>query len=283
MYTYYSVDIKSFSYKKTYTILGLCGISMGLGIACKWTGVYAGAGLAILFFTTIFRNYGFKIFSDKKSVRTILFCVLAFVIVPLIIYGLSYIPYLRATGGGIDAIIQNQIDMYAYHSDTVVSSTHSFSSPWYQWIINYRPIWYYTGTTADGLAENISAFGNPLVWIGGLLALCYSIFDAVKNHNKKAQFLVIGYFAQLLPWVFVTRITFIYHYFPCVPFLVLMLAHTMSSFCRKNSDFKYVAIGFTALAIIAFIAFYPAISGFPVNGDYVRNYLRWLPSWQLIG
>lgn len=283
MYAYYSCDIVKLSYKKSFTILGLCGISMGLGIACKWTGVYAGAGLAILFFMAFFRNFGYKIFSDKKPVKTILFSVIAFVIAPLIIYGLSYIPFLKANGSGFDAIIQNQIDMFAYHSDTVVSSTHSFSSPWYMWIINYRPIWYYTGTTSEGLSENISSFGNPFVWIGGLLALCYCIYDSVKNHNRKAQFLVIGYFAQLLPWVFVTRITFIYHYFPCVPFLVLMLAHTASRLYGANSNFKYAVIGFTALAILAFIAFYPVISGFPVDGDYVRNYLRWLPSWQLIG
>ena len=25
--------------------LGVCGVCMGLGIACKWTGVYAGIGL----------------------------------------------------------------------------------------------------------------------------------------------------------------------------------------------------------------------------------------------
>ena len=34
---------------KTFVPLGLCGICMGLGIASKWTGIYAGCGLALLF------------------------------------------------------------------------------------------------------------------------------------------------------------------------------------------------------------------------------------------
>ena len=42
-------------------------------------------------------------------------------------------------------------------------------------------------------------------------------------------------------------------------------------------------IAFTIVSILLFVMFYPAISGFPVNGDYVREFLRWLPSWQLIG
>ena len=283
MYMYYASDIKKLSYKNTFIILGICGISMGLGIACKWTGVYAGAGLAILFFIAFFKSYGKNAFSNAKATGTIIFCILAFVLIPLGIYGLSYIPYLKANGGGFNEIIQNQIDMFTYHGDTVVSSTHSFSSPWYKWIINYRPIWYYTGITANGLSENISSFGNPFVWFGGLLAVFYCIYDALWGCNKKAQFLVIGYLAQLLPWVFVTRITFIYHYFPSTPFLVLMLAHTASRLYKNNSKVKNIAIVFTALVIIAFVAFYPVISGFPVNGDYVRNFLRWLPSWQLIG
>lgn len=30
---------------------------MGLGIASKWTGIYAGAGLAVLFFITLYKRY----------------------------------------------------------------------------------------------------------------------------------------------------------------------------------------------------------------------------------
>lgn len=283
MYRYYTMSFTDTKLIKAFIPLALCGASMGLGIACKWTGVYAGAGLAILFFIKLFRSYRENDghFSGK-AVKTILFCIVVFVLLPVGIYVLSYIPYTNSNNCGFDGIIQNQIDMFTYHGDTVVASEHAFSSPWYTWIINYRPIWYYSGEN-NGLSENISSFGNPFVWIVGFAAFIYCMYDTIKNKDKKALFLVIGYLAQLIPWIPVTRITFIYHYFPSTPFLVLMLAHTASRFYRKNKQVKPAFIAFTAVAIIAFIAFYPVISGYPVEADYVKSFLRWLPSWQLIG
>ena len=172
--------------------------------------------------------------------------------------------------------------MLTYHGETVVNSEHFFSSKWYEWIIDYRPIWYYTGTNGT-LTENISAFGNPLVWISGLLAFFYCVYDAVCYRNKNAIFLVVSYLAQLLPWVFVERTTFIYHYFPCVPFLILMIAHFIHRMYQKYKGTKAFYIGFTIATVLLFIMFYPAISGFPVDGDYVKNFLIWAPSWHLIG
>ena len=42
--------------------------------------------------------------------------------------------------------------------------------------------------------------------------------------DRTALFILVGYLAQLLPWVFVTRVVFEYHYFPSSVFLVLALA-----------------------------------------------------------
>lgn len=282
MYKYVSEYLGKKTFRKTLVPLGLAGIFMGLGVASKWTGAYAGAGLAVIFFSALYLKYKKGEITTKNILNTVYFCLGAFVIVPVLIYAISYIPFIRANNGGFYDIIQNQIDMFSYHGNTVVSSTHQFSSQWYKWIINYRPIWYYSGTNG-ALSENISAFGNPVVWIAGLLAFFYCVYDAISNRDKNAMFLVVAYLAQLLPWTFVTRITFIYHYFPCVPFLVLMIAHFVHRMYQKNKVIKPYFIAFTVLSVLLFIMFYPAISGFPVDGDYVREFLRWLPSWQLIG
>ncbi len=281
MYKYY-ITSPDKSHKKTLIPLGISGISMGLAIACKWTGVYAGAGLAVIFFISLYNKYkeNASLYKDK-IIKTVLFCVFAFGIIPVIIYIMSYIPFMTANGTGFSGIIQNQIDMLTYHGNTVLDSTHPFSSSWYQWPINYRPIWYYSGV--NGIkTENISAFGNPLVWWSGIVAFIYTIYDAVKNKNKNAIFLTIAYLAQLVPWIGVTRITFIYHYFPSVPFVVLMIAHLAGKYSLKNTKIKTLFIIFTALAILLFMMFYPVISGYPVSGYYVRTFLKWLPSWQLI-
>ena len=281
MYKYVTEVIEKKKVSKTYLTLFLSGISMGLGIACKWTGVYAGAGLAVILFIALILKHKTGEIDIGYAIKTICFCFIFFVLIPVIIYTVSYIPFLRSNNGELYDIIQNQIDMFAYHGDTVVSSTHPFSSPWFEWLIDYRPIWYYSGRNG-ALSENISAFGNPLIWIAGLLAFIYCLYDSIVNRSKNATFLVISYLAQLLPWIFVERTTFIYHYFPCVPFLILMIAHFIHKMCNKNANNKKWFIMFAIVSVLLFIMFYPVISGYPVNGDYVRNFLRWLPSWQLM-
>ena len=57
MYRYSQLSFYDTPLWKTFLPLGACGISMGLGIACKWTGMYAGAGLAVIFFLTLYRRY----------------------------------------------------------------------------------------------------------------------------------------------------------------------------------------------------------------------------------
>ena len=57
LYRYCQIGFYDTPLSKTFLPLGACGICMGLGIACKWTGVYAGMGLAVLFFASLYRRY----------------------------------------------------------------------------------------------------------------------------------------------------------------------------------------------------------------------------------
>ena len=57
MYEYSSKSFYDTKLKVLLIPLGLAGISMGLGVASKWTGVYAGIGLGVLFFMNLFKRY----------------------------------------------------------------------------------------------------------------------------------------------------------------------------------------------------------------------------------
>ncbi|MFA9463742.1 MAG: phospholipid carrier-dependent glycosyltransferase [Velocimicrobium sp.] len=265
--------------------LALSGICMGFGVACKWTGAYAGIGLAIIFFLHLIQNY--KNASNKNkgihnAIQTCLLCVLFFVIIPVTIYTLSYIPFRDGTDRGIIArMLNNQVSMYHYH--TTVNATHPYSSWWYQWPTMYRPIWYYSGYISDTVKEGISAFGNPLVWWTGIVAFFYCAYQMIKERDKTARFLCIAYLAQYVPWFFVTRITFIYHYFPSVAFVVLMIGYGMKKLWEQDQVlWKRRFIIYAGLTILLFAAFYPVLSGMPVSVSYVSNFLRWFDSWVLI-
>lgn len=309
MHQYASLSFYDVSLKRTWLPLGACGISMGLGIAAKWTGVYGGIGLALIFFSVLYRRYREYLYAKEDpqgntdgishqhilrsfapcALNTVCFCLLFFVIVPAVIYVLSYIPFREYKDAGLlERMLNNQSTMFRYHSS--LDATHPFSSPWYEWPVMTRPIWFYshivTRTASGGLREGISSFGNPAVWWAGIAAALAMICLWAAKKNRTAAFLTVGYLAQYLPWFFVTRITFIYHYFPSVPFAVLMIAYCLKQwgnhvFGRAKTCF-YVFLGlYGALAFFLFLLFYPVLSGQPAESSYVAACLRWFQSWVL--
>ena len=262
--------------------LALSGLFFGIGAACKWTCFYAGAGLAVIWLIHWIRNFELKAFLKNCA-----FCVVFFIIVPAMIYYVSYFPYGRASGmHGLGMlftsdyagmVLDNQKFMFSYHSG--VHSEHPYSSRWWQWVIDERPILYYLKYFDDGTRSSFGAFLNPVLCWGGLAAMIVCAVLAVKRRDKVSLFIVIGYLAQLLPWVFITRTTFEYHYFPSSVFLVLAIARVFRLMKDNTKGWKFNVYGLTGLAGALFIAFYPVISGIRVNAQLATNLLKWLPSW----
>lgn len=307
MYCYCQKSFYDTTLSKTLLPLGACGVCMGLGIACKWTGIYAGAGLAVLFFAALYRRYGEYRYAKADpegissgmahshiiqtffphTVKTLCFCIFFFAGIPALIYLLSYLPFVGYADEGLfTRMLHNQTAMYRYHS--TLNATHPYSSVWYEWPIIKRPVWYYssivTGAYGEGgIREGISAFGNPFVWWPGIPAFFHMLYLRTKKKDRTAAFLTIGYLAQYLPWFFVTRITFIYHYFPSVVFVVLMLAYSILQLRKKLSAQGFLAL--TALygtaAFLLFLLFYPVLSGQPVDASFTDRWLRWFSSWVL--
>lgn len=277
--------------KKRY--LALSGLFFGIGAASKWTCIYAGAGLAVIWaLHWIVRAYhrkdeerGGDLFG--KFLRNCGFCVVFFVLVPAAIYYVSYYHYGAAKGlTGIGAfftkeyaqiVLDNQSFMFTYHSG--VTASHPYSSRWYQWVLDIRPILYYLDYGTDGTRQSFGAFVNPILCWAGLIALFVLGYEAVAKRDRRAAFILIGYLAQLLPWVFITRITFEYHYFACTVFLILALGYVIALMRQWNPRWRVYAVGMAVLCVAVFIMFYPALSGMRVDNAAASRLLRWLPTW----
>lgn len=286
MYWYCQIDLVKEPLRKSFLPLGLCGMTMGLGIATKWTGVYAGAGLAILFFVHIYRFYiksreAHKAYLEK-IIKTFGFCVIFFVVIPVIIYCLSYIPFVgyREYNGLLDKVFDNMKTMFDYHSK--LTATHPYESWWYEWPWIKRPLFQAVTHRPDGKGSAISCFGNPLVWWPGMLAILYSFKCWLWDKDRKAGFLCISYAAQMIPWMFVTRNTFIYHYFPASLFMILMIGYCLYQIMMTCKNGKKVAWTYGMLVILTFAMFYPVISGMWINEKAARLWLRWLSGWVII-
>ena len=267
--------------------LALSGVFFGLGAASKWTCIYAGAGLAVLWAG----HWLLRAADHKKPgllaafLRNSLFCVLFFVLIPALIYYLAYIPYGQAEGARLFSreytriVLDNQSFMFNYHVGVVAE--HPYSSRWYQWILDIRPILYYLNYFDDGTRSSICAFVNPALCWGGLLSLFVLIYTAVFRRDRKAAFILIGYLAQLLPWIFIRRLTFEYHYFPATVFLVLALCYVFSLLRDNRRNWLHYAVPFTCASLLLFILFFPGLSGKPVDNATATKIMHWLPTWPL--
>ncbi|MEA4895684.1 MAG: glycosyltransferase family 39 protein, partial [Oscillospiraceae bacterium] len=270
--------------------LFLSGLFFGIGAACKWTAVYAGAGLAVIWL--LFRiargreliMTGHRAEHRRELISSILQCVVFFVIIPSIIYYASYYPYGKAQGMSgfgmyfdkdfAKIVLDNQVSMFKYHEG--VHASHPYSARWYQWIVDGRPILYFLRSMPNNMKSAFADFMNPLVCWGGLLAVFAMGWKTVRNRDGKAMFILLGYLAQLVPWMFISRITFEYHYFPCLIFLVFAICHVFNSFRLRDIHWKPKVYGATALCLLLFIVFYPVLTGLPVPRAY-SDLLAWIP------
>ena len=264
--------------------LGLAGLSFGFGAASKWTGIYAGAGLGVLWLVYWIGRF----VKEKKAVRweflqNVGWCLIFFVLVPCAVYYCSYWAYGPSQGADgpfrwfspqyLKVVLDNQTYMWDYHSDLV--ATHPYSSKWYQWLFDVRPILYYMDNPGAGTTIRFGAFNNPMVAWTGLAAMVGMGWLAIRERDKNALFILIGYLANLLPWVLVSRLTFAYHYFPCTVFLVLAIGYIFADLRRWDANWKASVGGFTAVTVVLFGMFYPVLAGTEVSTEYCRIFLRW--------
>lgn len=261
---------------EVYTPLALSGISMAFAIATKWTGVYAGAGLAALFIW-----YTLTHFPKKQTLRLFLFCCLFFVAIPLVIYTLCFIPVVGYTqyDNLIDKTIQGTLSMFDYHYN--LEAEHYYSSPFYEWPVIWMPLLDANDIVSADKVSSVSCMGNPLIWWAGIPCVLYVLFSWIFKKDKKAGFLVIAYLAQYVPWMPIKRITFIYHYFPAILFVILMMGYTMADIRKRFLWGKKAITIYLVTAVICFFLFFPVVSGLPVPQEYGLR-LRWLKEWILV-
>ena len=280
MYKYIVMERKEKLTKK-FINLGLSGLFIGCAIATKWTGFYVGLGLAIVFFANlIYQNTGKrKVKSENREVlKTILACIVFFVIIPLVIYLLSYFlfPVIYPDKvEGISGLIEQTKNMFNYHSK--LTATHDFSSKWYTWPVMYKPVWYYVGYHGGNIKSTIVGIGNPAIWWFGIIASLYILIRAILKRNKENLFILVFILCTWLPYLFIGRVMFMYHYFPTLPFIMLAIVGLVRFITNKIKNNSFYLF-YVAIVVLLFVCFFPVISGMMTTTDYIDS-LKWLTSW----
>ncbi|MGN0984854.1 MAG: glycosyltransferase family 39 protein [Candidatus Enterenecus sp.] len=180
--------------------LFLCGLFWGIGCASKWTVVYAGVGLALLWLLgLIFKGREWQDLAAQRAddptaprlprfapcvvgttaprlprfapcvVGTTALSVVFFVVIPVCIYVASYLPYAtaqaaRTEGGAVT--LTGLLDIVWENQKFMltyhqgVHDSHPYESYWYQWIFDARPILYYRDLDLAGTQGIKSLFAS---------------------------------------------------------------------------------------------------------------------------
>jgi predicted membrane-bound dolichyl-phosphate-mannose-protein mannosyltransferase len=205
------------------------------------------------------------------------------IIVPLTVYGLSYVPYLLmghdwATAGGPAygwSIDELHAQMFSYHFN--LEAGHASSSPWWSWPLALKPTWFH-GESYDGdVISVIYNGGNPLLFWAGVPALAACAVLAWKRRSLALVLVVAAFAFQYVPWLRIERATFAYHYLTAVVFAMIAVAYIVDELLRRPA-WRDLAIGYLALVALAAVLVFPLGAALPMPDWYV-NAARALPPW----
>jgi dolichyl-phosphate-mannose-protein mannosyltransferase len=280
------LDVIKKGWKTSVLPLFLAVIFFVLGFSTKWLVLYGAVGMLMLLAALRIKDVSklkeglgrkYAAFFDHPFLL-----LLGFIGVAVGIYFLIYIPDML-TGRpffGTNGVIDLQFAMYHYHSTLV--ATHPFASPWWSWpfIVSptgYVPLWLSASSLPNGVRSSISVFGNPAVWWVGFACIIAAAERAIRAKDLAATFITTVFFFSWIPYVFISRVTFIYHFYVSVPFLCLASAYFINKYWNTKMG-KIITIAYFAIVVAMFVLFFNVISGVPAPSSWIDR-LKLFPSW----
>jgi dolichyl-phosphate-mannose-protein mannosyltransferase len=198
----------------------LAGAMFGAAVATKWSGIPALALGAALTATWIRRRTPSDDADRKRQRRSVM---LAFGAVPIVMYVASYAEFFAQHPLGVGAFLHLQWAMLDKQLHGPVRQAAN-SAAW-TWPLLLHPIRYYPGYPTAVLNDRVSrwivALGNPAFFGAFLLLLPKLLIDASKRGDWPTQFALLFYGAMYLPWLVLSRASFLYYMVPCLPFMAI--------------------------------------------------------------
>jgi len=259
----------------------LTGFFCGTAISVKWSGIYALEFLATISFLFIFYREVYSGVQKRSSLyypflKIIPKIFLVFVIIPGVVYLVTYIPFFLY-GNSFSDFISLQSNMYGYHKG--LTATHPYQSSWWKWPLLLRSVYLYLGS-GEKESAHIYAIGNPFIWWSGCAFLALSVVQVIRKELPALAFVTLSVFAYWLPWALSPRkLVFVYHFLPSLPFVLLIIAYFLDLLWTKSRYGSAFVIAYLTIALGMFIYFYPILAAIPVSNASVESYF-WLKSWR---
>ncbi|MEX0754643.1 MAG: phospholipid carrier-dependent glycosyltransferase [Actinomycetota bacterium] len=256
------------------------GIALGCAVATKWSGAFA--LLAAIVLSLLWeRTRRFRAWADHPVRRAVVqegfTIVLAFAIVPILVYVASYAGYFMEFGFSPSRWFTLQREMLGFSRgleplDDKGQPIHGYLSAAWQWIANARPVAYFY-TDESGVRREIMAIGNPVVFWTSIVAIPAMAVAWRRARDWIAGFVLVAIGVQYLPWFFISRPKFLFYIAPIAPFLVLAVVWLVRELAswriepQEADDAKRgirpllpVAVLLVVAAIAAFLWFWPVLT-----------------------
>lgn len=275
----------------------LAGVVLGLAVATKWSGLLAigGAGLLVLITELTLRRRATGRWLTAWP-RLVTSGVLALLVVPALVYVASYAGWFanfpatrpgaeRCPEGSAECAVPlpsmlgdwlgEQRAIAGFHED--LDASHRYRAPATTWPVMSRPVAYYYETCTEraqeekaqageecvlqpGNVAEILGIGNPALWWLALLVYPLLGWFAIVRRSWPAAAIGLFLLAQYLPWLVASRPLFLFYMTPVVPFLALAVAWAAGE-ARAHPLARWVPAAVAALALVAFVFWYPVWSG----------------------
>jgi dolichyl-phosphate-mannose-protein mannosyltransferase len=261
----------------------VAGVFLGLALSTRWTSLWAWGFLGLVLLVVRARPL---VDSRERRLaggwvdrtRDLLLIALAFLVLPLGIYVLSYVPWMRQ-GHTLSEMVTLQRDMWSYHAN--LNATHPYFSRWWTWPWLYRPTWYffkYEGTWTRGIV----ALGNPALWWASVPVTVWALVTGIRERDPRRIFSGAGFCFLYLPWGVSPRTLNYGHYlFEAIPYACLSLGMLLDRYWRTVPARAYVAV-----VLALFVLFLPFFTAMPVPSAWWQARLfgrwglwTWFPTW----
>ncbi|CDF36110.1 Dolichyl-phosphate-mannose--protein mannosyltransferase, family GT39 [Chondrus crispus] len=189
-----------------------------------------------------------------------------------------------------------ELHVRQFKTNRGIKTRHRWESKWYEWPLNMRGIYYYVDK-AEGYTEDrpvvrvIYLLQNPAsaLWVAAAVALFALLLPCVLRYRNRISekhsmhrvvsvgcFLLAGYVLNLVPYMFVERCSFLYHYLPALMYGQLLAALLIDALPRRVRVSLTVVI--IATLVAAFVFWAPWVYAWPIDGDAITR-RQWMPRW----
>ena len=265
------------------------GAAFGAAIAVKWSGVLAllAAPVLALAWERTRRKRDGAAHPVLAAVREEgIGLLLAFMVVPFIVYAASWFPWLQDRGFDVVEWFRHHGFMAEYHLNLSTigedgKPIHPYMSEAWTWFLLIRPVAYFWQGT-DRTGAEILGIGHPILFWGALLVIPYLVAAWAGKRDWRAGAILVPILAQYVPWLLVQRPAFLFYLTPVTPFLALGATYLLRDLAGLRFLHARISAASAAIVVLAcvviFAIFWPVLVGQTLSLETWRDKI-WFDSW----